>query len=437
MNATSSKSKSAAPYPDMERVTHVIVGFSSTFLLIIDRIFGPGQVLFIEDASVARMRDSVAVCSSHPAVAGIVELPCQDDELASDLHNLISRPPNLKAVIPGVEYAVVAAAELAESWGVAGAGVAAARVLRDKALLRQAASTAGVAQPAWVTVDSPAAIEEFSARYDGRCVVKPVDRQGSLGVIRLLGGGESSRDAWEESVAAREHGGLRAHERESPSRFIVEELMAGAELSVQALVTKGNIVFANVTFKDVLGGRYPVELAHTAPAFIERDVAAEVIEKTQRLLNAICFQTGVVHSEWIIDGDGARLVECAGRIPGDRISLLIDLVYGVHFVDALVRVMEGCEVAEFGPPKVGASIRFVTASPGVINRIEGVDRALEMDGVLDVSFAAPEGGVVRPLRSSTDRLGWVIAVSATAEDARECAALAAAAIDINTTEVSR
>jgi biotin carboxylase len=417
--------------PDMSRVTHVIVGFSAAFLPAIDRMFDRGQVLFLEEEAVVRMRDAAAACVDHPAVAGILEVPCQDEERAGKLCGMLSRPPRLMAVLPGVEYAAVAAAELADSWRVPGAGIGAARTLRDKARLRHAASIAGIPQPAWAIVDTPDALAEFSARHEGKCVVKPVDRQGSLGVIRLSHS-DSPHAAWEETLAVREHGGLRAREQDSTSRYLAEELMTGAELSVQALVVEGDIIFANVTSKDVLSGRYPVELAHTVPAATKDALAPEVIASTQHLVSAIDFQRGIVHSEWIVDNSGTRLVECAGRVPGDKITTLIELAYGTRFIEVMIQVMEGGTAPDLGAPRLGASIRYLTATPGVVTHVSGVDQAYEMDDVVDVSVTVTKGSVVRPLRSSMDRVGSVIAVSQTAREARDAALAAAATIDVAT-----
>jgi biotin carboxylase len=416
---------------NLSRVTYVIAGFSMALLPVIERNFTDGQVLFLEEPEVVEMREVTASCAAVPAVAGVLTVPSQDENAAEALPRLIPRPPNLIAVLPGVEYGVVAAAALADCWRVRGAGLKAARTLRGKAELRRVADAAGIPQPRWRVARCPRDIEEFRSQHGGECVLKPTNRQGSLGV-ELIGPRDDAEGAWEEVVAAREPGGLRARQGAMDSEYIVEERMSGAEISIQALVAGGRIVFANTTVKDVLPGRYPIELGHTTPGPISADVAAQLVEQTHRIVRVTAFQYGMLHAEWIFGETGPGLVECAARIPGDRITTLIDFAYGTRVVDDLLRIMEGSDTSSMGQALLGASIRYLTAKPGVVVSIAGVDRAREVEDVIDVDVAVREGSVVRPLRSSLDRVGSVLTVAAEAGEARESAIRAAAAIRIST-----
>jgi biotin carboxylase len=417
----------------MSQVTHVIAGFSAALLPAIDRNFSDGQVLFVEEPAVVRSRNAAATCARHPAVAGILELPSQDEVNAAQLPRMIARPPQLKAVLPGVEYGVQAAATLGNAWCVPGAGLRAARALRDKAELRQVAREAGIPQPEWAVIDGPAAIAGFRELHGGVCVIKPADRQGSLGVA-LLGPSDDLHRAWDDMLAIKEPGGLRAREQSRQSRYLAEELISGTEVSVQSLVSAGHLIFSNTTIKDVLPGRHPVELGHTLPAPIPDDMADEVIGYTDRLIRRAGFGYGVIHSEWIIDDRTPKLIECAARVPGDSITTLIDFAYGWRFIDAALKVMEGARGLHPPPPLLGASVRFLTAPPGIVREINGIQQAWDMDDVVNVEITTADGDPVRPTQSSLDRVGYVIAVAATAAEARESAARAAAAIEVVTAD---
>jgi biotin carboxylase len=420
MESHDSSTLRSAGSVDISRVTHVVAGFSAALLNAIERNFTAGQVLFVEEPDVVEMRKAQAICDEVPAVAGIVSAPSQDENGAEALTRLVPRPPRLKAVLPGVEYGVVAAAVLAEAWGVPGAGIEAARALRNKAQLRGVADAAKIPQPAWALVDNPGQIAEFRAFHGGRCVVKPTDRQGSLGV-ELVEAGDDVHEIWQEVLAVQEPGGLRARQRLRDSKYIVEERMSGTEISVQALVANGRTVFTNTTFKDLLPGRYPVELGHTVPAPIPEDSADEVIQQTRRLIRAAGFHYGMLHAEWIVGETGPGLVECAARTPGDKIINLIDLAYRSSIMDDLLRVMEGETVLMPERPRLAASICFLTAPQGTVAAVSGIEQAWTAGGIVEVDVTASEGSEVRPLRSSLDRLGSAIAVALTPEEARESA----------------
>jgi biotin carboxylase len=421
---------------DISKVTHLFVGFSSAFLSVAGRKFSAGQVIFVEEPEVARSRSALECCAAIPAVAGILERPIQDEGNAELLPATLSRPPGLRAVIPGGEYGVVAAAALAAEWDTPGAGLGAARILRDKAELRACADIADIRQPGWAIVDGPAAIDRFRRGYDGRCVVKPSDRQGSLGVA-LIGPADDAGEVWAEMIAVREPGGLRAREELAGGRYLAEERITGAEVSVEALVAGGTVVFLNITGKDVRPGRYPVELGHTVPASVSDEMAARLAADTGRLMAAVNFQYGMIHAEWIIADREPYLIECAARAPGDRITDLIDYAYGTRIMDALLLIMAGEAAPSVGGRRLAASIQYLTAEPGTVTRVTGADQAWDVADVVDVAVTVSEGDVVRPLRAAMDRVGAAIAVARSPAGARESAAAAIAALQVLTKGLSR
>jgi biotin carboxylase len=419
---------------DTSEVSHVLVGFSSALLPELDRLLPPRSVLVLEEPDVARVRRAAARCASVAAVAGVVEVPTQDEQHPERVAELISRPRRLEAVIPGVDYGVVCAAMLAESWDVPGAGLAAARALRDKVQLRRVAGEAGIAQPEWELADTTGDIEGFRGRTGGACVLKPNDRQGSLGVM-LLDPEDDTELAWQASIAVTEPR-LRA-ERPVPRRYLVEERLMGPEVSVEALVADGTIVFLNVTAKRVQPGPHPVEIGHVVPADLPSATTELLRRCTVGLVRATGFRSGILHGEWIlVDGSKPHLLECAARLPGDSIDCLIDLAYGGRLVDDYIGLLGGTGRVDRLPAVQGAAICFLTAAPGSVLCVSGLEAARASAGVVEAEVSVQPGDVVFPLASSSDRIGQVIAAGADGATAESCAAEAASLIHI-ATELAR
>ncbi|HEX2809577.1 MAG TPA: hypothetical protein VHN80_25725 [Kineosporiaceae bacterium] len=84
-------------------------------------------------------------------------------------------------VLPGTEYGVVAAAALAEAWGPPRAGLVAARAFRDKARLRTVAGQTALRQPQGQLVTTATQVAHWWSAWGGHCVLKPANRQASLG----------------------------------------------------------------------------------------------------------------------------------------------------------------------------------------------------------------------------------------------------------------
>ena len=194
----------------------------------------------------------------------------------------------------------------------------------------------------------------------------------------------------------------------------------------------GEIIFWNLTAKTTLPGRYPVEIAHVVPAPAAGQRWKTLGAAMRSLVKAVGFGSGMLHAEWMIDGDSVSLVECAGRAPGDHICDLVDLAYGTQITLDWVTVLADREVAETRPPTRAAAVRFLTTPPGRVMAVSGVEDARRARGVTEVEVGVGEGDVVPPCRSSWDRCGHVIATGPGPELADRLASQAAALVRITT-----
>lgn len=412
------------------RVTHALVGFSKVLLAALDRVLPARSVMVIEDPDIIEARDVRRRLSSHPSFAFLREGPIQDNADRSGLLQAAGGRGRIVAVIPGVEYGVVAAAVLASAWNLPGAGPRAAGIFRDKTVLREHADAVGLPQPWWQIAAGPSDIAAFRAAR-GRCVLKPANRQASLGV-RVLDDDDDPVTAWAQTASVQER--RQRARRSPPVRHLIEEYLAGPEVSAECLVDNGMIVFINVTAKRVNGGSWPVELGHVVPAPLPSVITDRVAALMARLVVTSGFGTGVLHAEWIlVDGAKPHLLECAARLPGDGIADLIDLVYGGSIAGDLVGLLGGSGPSRSARQCVragGAAVRFLTCPPGVVRYIGGTDLARKAQGVREVTVTVALDDTVAPLRSSWDRIGHVVATGPTGQDAEARAAHATALITI-------
>jgi biotin carboxylase len=421
----------------MESITHVVVGFSEFLIAELDALLPPHSVLVLEEPRVAAYRNAEAKVRGHRCVARLAHAPTQDEHHVDELVASVARPPHVVAVFPGVEYGVVAAAALAEAWRLPGAGLGAALTLRDKGRLRQAADVAGIAQPEWRLAGDVRDVAGFRAKHGGRCVLKPADCQASVGV-QVIGPDADLDSALAETVTAGDP--TRRPRRAPPARLLVEQLLEGPEVSAEAFIDRGEIVRMNVTAKLVLPGPYPVELGHTVPAAISEAAARRLDASMTDLVAATGFRDGVLHAEWFLaEGEFPHLVECAGRLAGDHIMTLIDLVYGGSSIADLLAILagHGDSVTRERRPRRGASIRYLVAAPGTVRAITGVAQARSMTGVFLVDMATEVGASVMRVTSSWDRLGLVMATGPDGDQSARRAEAAAAAISIDTTAPGR
>ncbi len=408
----------------------VLVGFVAAALASSIKDFQPdGSVIFVEEPDVVRKRNARQTIAGSALVRELIEwefhLPGKADEFYH-----VHRDLDPAAVVPLTEYATPFAARLAERYGLPGAGFGAARILRDKGVLRQVSRAAGIANPESSRVESPADVRAFMARYPGKVVLKPANRQASVGTQVIEDPAEVDQ-AWANCVVQDE--GIYVPDRAMELRMLAERFVEGAEYSVEMLLREGEPLFANVTGKRLFPGPRPVELAHIVPADIPDELTALLNEETRRLTGAAGFRTGIVHCEWIVSGGVPYLVECAGRFAGDGIIELIQRAYPVELNRAYFSVMKDEPVSDELPRRAsgGAAVRFVSIEPGVIEDVRGVDKASQADGVFLCDVGVSAGDRFDGLRSSWDRVGDLMVTAGSPAEASRLAEEAVAMIEID------
>jgi len=392
----------------------IYVGYSKAWLDALARYAPPGSVMFVDEPDVIRKRDVRRAISSATGLVELVDWEYQLDGAADSFYQRYSGL-DPTAVIPVVEYAVPFAARLAERYRVPGAGYGAAVTLRDKRLLRLVTGAAGIANPHSVPVEGPDAVAAFMAGHSGPVVLKPANRQASVGT-RILYDPAEVAAAWQECLDQDE--GVFVPDRPMAVRMLVEQFVRGTEFSVEMLVRAGEPVFAAVTRKFLFDGPRPVEQGHLHPADVAPELTARLIDDTSAVVRAVAMGSGFVHCEWIVSGDVPHLVECAGRLAGGGIMDLIEMAWGYDIFGQYLAVMSGSSLDEPPARPVGYAAAWGSRLPaGEVVACDGVDEARAVPGVRMCVVAVDPGDRVSALRSSWDRAALVTALGATPAEA--------------------
>jgi biotin carboxylase len=407
----------------------VVVGFVAVTLGAVAEFQPDDSVIFVEEPDIVRKRDVRDKIEGVGFVRGLIEW---EYHLAGKADEFFNAHPDLDpaAVIPAIEYATPFAARLAERYGLPGAGFGAALILRDKGLLRQVSAAAGVANPPSARVGGPADVWAFMAEHPGPIVLKPANRQASVGT-QVIHSPDEVEAAWAACVVQDE--GPFVPDRPMELSMLAEHFVHGDEYSVEMLVRDGESLFVNVTGKQLCPGPRPVELAHIVPADIPDALAASLAAYTSRLVDVVGFQDGILHCEWIVADGVPHLVECAGRLAGDGIIDVIQLAYPIELFRSYYAVMQGKPLPAEPPRRAagGAAVRFLTIEPGVVDDIEGVDAARAVDGAFLVQVTVAPGDRFDGLRSSWDRAGIIMATADSPAEALRRAESAADLIKIH------
>lgn len=328
--------------------------------------------------------------------------------LAAKLHN-IDGIMTLASDMPMRTVAVVA-----KEMRLVGISEETALKATNKAAMREALKENGVPIPHFFRISNEneyfKAIDYFKNKQI-KCIVKPADNSGSRGVdlISDFINNDSINAAFEYSKQYSRSG-----------EIVVEEYMEGPEVSVEALSIDGVCHVIQITDKLTTGGPYFVEMGHNEPSMLPKEVQKEIAQVARNAVNAIGIKNGPSHTEIKVTKDGPKIVELGARLGGDNItSHLVPLSTGVNLVECCIQVALGEKPDLSIKMEKASAIRYLKTDEGIISNISGIEDAMEIDGVQQISMVHHEGERVTEIRNSVDRVGFVIAQAETPRQAIE------------------
>ncbi|MFD8490494.1 ATP-grasp domain-containing protein [Streptomyces sp. NPDC059712] len=324
-------------------------------------------------------------------------------------------PTRPDGVICRDEVHPFAVAELARDLGLPHESVAAARILADKSAVRARLTEHGVGSLRWrvaaTEAEGLAAVDEIGLPV----VVKPTAGGWSVGVTV----------AWSREDAARALAELLrvpAGRDGAPPRALVEEYAVGRHVSAELLVADGRTVLLGFAERLPAPTGQTAELGGHFPARLDQDAAARAF--VLDAVRALGLRRSAVHAEFLLTPTGPELIEFNGRIAGHVVTRQMSYALGRSLTRDLMALATGEPVEEAGPPESVVALHQLYSPVAAVVRGGKPADVLGPD-VIETHLAVAPGDRVRALRTNHDRIGYVLARGATAQDAARTAAEAA------------
>ena len=298
----------------------------------------------------------------------------------------------------------------------------AVRASVDKSVFHEVVRAAGVPGYRWCQNTDRAALTRAAHEFGFPVVVKPPDTSGSKGV------GLVERPA--DLPAALAYAGSFT----APGGpLLVEEFLAGRNLTVDVFMRGGAAAFTGITEKRIMPGPRFVIGGHLCPAPMDDVTGASLAGAAERLCRAIGLTDGPANLDVVLRDDGTfAVIEVNARLCGNSVPLLMRHVYGVDTVAALVCLATGEPFADLlTPTRRDTGIIHVLASPlatdGVLAAVAGVPEARALPGVVCCEVYAEPGDRVRPFDQAANKVGYLVV---TGPDPAAAQARLAAALDV-------
>lgn len=246
--------------------------------------------------------------------------------------------------------------------------------------------------------------QTFWESTGGPVVIKPHNMQASIGVQKV-------QEYTELEIAFE-----ACLKNCSESQVLVEEMLSGPEISIEAMVFQSKAVLFGVTEKQLYSGTV-IESGHITPYQGKQMTRQEYQDLVQKVIEALGITTGPLHIEGFHSARGFVLTDIHTRYGGDFIVTFTELAMKCDMTTPVFADLVNMPYEiTFGQPQEVAGVRFLDVKPGIIQAIEGLDEVRQLPGVYLVELDHKPGDVLKPLGSSFDRAGCIVARAATREE---------------------
>ncbi|MBI3394595.1 MAG: alpha-hydroxy-acid oxidizing protein [Spirochaetia bacterium] len=304
-----------------------------------------------------------------------------------------------------------AVAAIAGALELPGIRYADAEAASNKVLMRKRLERHGVPIPRFFSVWSIKEARDAMDELTFPLVIKPADNMGARGVIKVRNRNEI-------------YAAFRHAKRHSPSsEMILEEYMAGPELSVDALAFQGQIRITGVADRIIAREPFFVELGHNMPSNQPASVLAEAEEVMKQAMRALGIHTGAGKGDLKITPDGVKVGEVAARLSGGFMSShTYPLHSGVNLLRAAIQISLGDIPDALEPTQNLVAIeRSIMGPAGKIVSITGAEELARVPGVHAVHFNRQPGDILPEATSNIDKAGHIIVVAPTLPEAEAIA----------------
>ena len=376
-----------------------------------------------------RMRLALVVASDGALPLGRAVIPARSAEIDASARRILARAGPLKvidAVVAADTPMLVLAATVAAAMGLPHNPVDAVRAALDKAAQRQRWAAAGVPQPSFRLVPAGDGVRQAAEAIGFPCVVKAVSLSASQGVLR------ADDPAAAVEAARRIRQILDDAERPADEPLLIEEYLPGPELSIDGVLTAGDLTVTAVFDKPGMpDGPTFEETLLVTPSRLAAGTLAGAVRTAADAARALGLSTGPVHAELRICDRGPAMLELAPRSIGGLCSRALRFAGGVSLEEIVLANALGRPVPAGGGPAASCGIYMLpVARPGILRAVEGKADALAVSGVTGLTITIPPGQRVRPLPDGDRYLGFVYAEADTPADVEEALTAAVARLRV-------
>lgn len=383
-------------------------------------ILGAGiyQLPLILRARARGMRTVVAsIPGNYPGFAAADKVYYCNTTAKEDILD-IARKENIAAIVTtGTDVAVGSIGYVCQELGLPGISLEAARLLTDKALMKEAFVKGGVNTAEFYRVSGIDEARRAAEALGLPVMLKIVDKSGSRGITKI-----SAMEQMEQAYAY-------ASAATGAEHMVVEKFIEGREIGIDAFVQDGKLLLMLPHDKYVYqSGHTGIPIGHYCPMQMSDRLYDNMLKETEKIIRATGMDNCAINIDaFILPDESVSIIEAAGRCGATGIPEVISGYTGRNYYDCIIDNALGKKVEPFqcqeGRPT--ASILLYSGKGGILKQIryrfmgkEHVNENTEgSGGKVELSFGP--GDDIDAFCNGTDRIGQAVFYARSNEELQE------------------
>ncbi len=297
---------------------------------------------------------------------------------------------------------------------------------RDKFVMRRKLASHALNCPRFVRVAAQDSVTEVAAHVGYPLVIKPLDRNGSQGVMRI------DTEAELRDRIPRLQSILQSDPAAPRADFLIESYIPGNEIAVEAIIVDQKLeVLAIFDKPDPLEGPFFEESIYVTPSRLPTAVQEEIGQATAQATQALGLGFGPVHAELRINDEGLWILEVAGRSIGGLCSNVLNFGASESLEALILQHACGQSLPDLKASREARGVMMIPIPhAGLFQGVAGVTEALQVPGITSVDITAVIGYTLQPLPEGNSYLGFIFAAGTHPADVEDALRQAYACLDI-------
>jgi len=194
---------------------------------------------------------------------------------------------------------------------------------------------------------------------------------------------------------------------------LVEDYLPGAEYAVEARLDRGRLGVLAIFDKPDPSRPVLRETIYVAPSRAVASLQRQIEDAVGDACRALGLEHGPVHAECRVDGGRVVILEVAARPIGGLCARALRFQRGADeasLEDVLLRLAMGQSIDGWVREAAASAVMMIPIPcGGRFRRVDGVEEALDVEGIVDLRVTAKPDQYLVPLPEGASYLGFIFA----------------------------